>query len=262
MSTWAFEHLNEVTLSPLHESPSTSSSSSFTNWGPTGLELEASLEDWTNTAFFDSADFGGLSGYEELFLEKEEGVEKEGGERHVADGGAKGGAAGAKRCDESLKDLEDFLAGAEGYTAGSNSTSNYSLFPSYVDQVLQLDALAPSSSSFASTPSDTPEASIGARANKKRKTSIDSFSSTSSSSLYTSPAIAAESLDKRQRNTAASARFRSKKKEREAALESTVRELAARAEALTDDVDTLATENKWLRSLITGKYGKVPEPSA
>ncbi|GAA5881519.1 hypothetical protein JCM16303_005688 [Sporobolomyces ruberrimus] len=59
--------------------------------------------------------------------------------------------------------------------------------------------------------------------------------------------------DKRRRNTAASARFRVKKKQREQALEQTAQELRDRVAALEQDVETLRTENGWLRGLITDK---------
>ncbi|GAA6062641.1 hypothetical protein JCM10212_003453 [Sporobolomyces blumeae] len=59
--------------------------------------------------------------------------------------------------------------------------------------------------------------------------------------------------DKRRRNTAASARFRVKKKQREQALEQSAKELRDRVAALEKDVESLRTENGWLRSLITDK---------
>ncbi|GAA5934955.1 bZIP transcription factor [Sporobolomyces koalae] len=59
--------------------------------------------------------------------------------------------------------------------------------------------------------------------------------------------------DKRRRNTAASARFRVKKKQRESALEQTAKELRDRVAALEKDVESLRTENGWLRGLITDK---------
>ncbi|GAA5903443.1 uncharacterized protein JCM6883_005005 [Sporobolomyces salmoneus] len=59
--------------------------------------------------------------------------------------------------------------------------------------------------------------------------------------------------DKRRRNTAASARFRVKKKQREQALEQTAKELQDRVAELEKDVETLRTENGWLRGLITDK---------
>ncbi|KAG2198277.1 hypothetical protein INT47_004361 [Mucor saturninus] len=59
--------------------------------------------------------------------------------------------------------------------------------------------------------------------------------------------------DKRKRNTAASARFRMKKKLREQALEQTAKEMTAKAEALEKRVIELEKEAKWLRALVVEK---------
>ncbi|GAN00790.1 regulatory protein cys-3 protein [Mucor ambiguus] len=59
--------------------------------------------------------------------------------------------------------------------------------------------------------------------------------------------------DKRKRNTAASARFRMKKKLREQALEQTAKEMTIKAEALEKRVIELEKEAKWLRALVVEK---------
>jgi hypothetical protein len=61
--------------------------------------------------------------------------------------------------------------------------------------------------------------------------------------------------DKRRRNTAASARFRVKKKQREQALEKTAKEKSDRANLLEQRVQDLERENAWLKTLIVGKEG-------
>lgn len=66
--------------------------------------------------------------------------------------------------------------------------------------------------------------------------------------------LAAEE-DKRKRNTAASARFRVKKKQREQALEKTAKEMADKVTMLEGRISALETENKWLKSLVTEKHG-------
>lgn len=67
--------------------------------------------------------------------------------------------------------------------------------------------------------------------------------------------------DKRRRNTAASARFRIKKKQREQALEKTAKEMSERVSVLETRIQQLETENTWLKSLITEKNGsKVSTP--
>lgn len=56
--------------------------------------------------------------------------------------------------------------------------------------------------------------------------------------------------DKRRRNTAASARFRIKKKQREQALLESTKQMTDRNSALESRVKELEMENKWLRSLL------------
>lgn len=59
--------------------------------------------------------------------------------------------------------------------------------------------------------------------------------------------------DKRRRNTAASARFRVKKKQREAELEKKSKDMADKVSSLENKVHQLEMENKWLKGLITEK---------
>ncbi len=61
--------------------------------------------------------------------------------------------------------------------------------------------------------------------------------------------------DKRRRNTAASARFRAKKKQREQAIEKTAKEMTEKVSMLEAKIGQLEMENKWLKSLITEKTG-------
>jgi hypothetical protein len=76
--------------------------------------------------------------------------------------------------------------------------------------------------------------------------------SDSPKSLDEAARIAAEE-DKRRRNTAASARFRIKKKQREQALERTVKEASDKNAVLEARVSQLELENGWLKNLITEK---------
>ncbi|KAK1971407.1 basic region leucine zipper [Colletotrichum sublineola] len=64
--------------------------------------------------------------------------------------------------------------------------------------------------------------------------------------------IAAEE-DKRRRNTAASARFRIKKKQREQALEKSAKEMADKVSTLEQRINLLETENRWLKNLVMEK---------
>ncbi|OBZ89261.1 Transcription factor zip1 [Choanephora cucurbitarum] len=67
--------------------------------------------------------------------------------------------------------------------------------------------------------------------------------------------------DKRRRNTAASARFRMKKKLKEQALERTAKEMTDKAEALEKRVLELEKEAKWLRALVVEKDPALLEKS-
>ena len=66
--------------------------------------------------------------------------------------------------------------------------------------------------------------------------------------------------DKRRRNTAASARFRLKKKEREAALEKKAKELEVKVNELEKECEGLRRENGWLKGLVVGVTGGVAAP--
>ncbi|CAG8702422.1 242_t:CDS:1, partial [Funneliformis mosseae] len=63
--------------------------------------------------------------------------------------------------------------------------------------------------------------------------------------------------DKRKRNTAASARFRVKKKMREQTLEKTARDMSAKAEMLEARVKELEREIKWLKNLLIEKDSRI-----
>jgi hypothetical protein len=98
---------------------------------------------------------------------------------------------------------------------------------------------APSSVSSPSVPNQTPTDTA-----LKRKAGVapDNYEEVSR--------LAAEE-DKRRRNTAASARFRVKKKQREQALEKSAKEMTEKVQALEGRINQLETENKWLKNLIT-----------
>jgi hypothetical protein len=68
--------------------------------------------------------------------------------------------------------------------------------------------------------------------------------------------------DKRRRNTAASARFRLKKKEREAALESKEKELEIKTNELEKECKGLRRENEWLKGLLVGFNDAVQGPTS
>ena len=101
---------------------------------------------------------------------------------------------------------------------------------------------------------------------KRSRTRKASISSPNSPDEYReeTPSAGSNSLtaseDKRRRNTAASARFRLKKKEREAALEGKAKELETRVNELERECDGLRRENDWLKGLVVGVTGAAQGP--
>ena len=121
-------------------------------------------------------------------------------------------------------------------------------------------AQSPPQPSQAPNPASTPTTTA-----KRARTSRNSISSTTTEAMSpqtpespeekpsATPVTAAE--DKRRRNTAASARFRLKKKEREAALERKAKELEVRVGELEKECEALRRENGWLKGLVVGVTG-------
>ncbi|KAL8992473.1 MAG: hypothetical protein Q9169_007080 [Polycauliona sp. 2 TL-2023] len=110
-------------------------------------------------------------------------------------------------------------------------------------------ALQPSFPHLASPTSYDPSPAPGT----KRPISV---ASPSSPLAQDEPSRLAAEEDKRRRNTAASARFRVKKKQREAALEQKAKELNDKTSGLEQRIGQLQTENEWLKNLLTEKKGK------
>lgn len=108
------------------------------------------------------------------------------------------------------------------------------------ESAAQPPAKRPRTSSKSSTFTETPEA-------------VSPSAEGDQAESYANPLSAAE--DKRRRNTAASARFRLKKKEREAALERRAKELEDRVVDLERECEGLRRENGWLKGLVVGVTG-------
>ncbi|KAK7413147.1 hypothetical protein QQX98_007973 [Neonectria punicea] len=87
---------------------------------------------------------------------------------------------------------------------------------------------------------------------EKRKSESDASGAGRSLDFEDSSRHAAEE-DKRRRNTAASARFRIKKKQREQALEKSAKEMSEKVSNLESKVQQLEMENKWLKNLLVEK---------
>jgi Basic region leucine zipper len=125
------------------------------------------------------------------------------------------------------------------------------------------DAAAPPSFARpASIPEEEPYVPMAKRA-RTRRVSVTSTESPDfrEESLPPNPNLS-PAEDKRRRNTAASARFRLKKKEREAALEGKAKELETKVNELERECEGLRRENGWLKGLVVGVTGAAQGPTS
>lgn len=119
----------------------------------------------------------------------------------------------------------------------------------FVNTNSQMDPNQPLSPSSVASPSSA-HSPTGINGAKRKASIVDS----TPLSIEEASRLAAEE-DKRRRNTAASARFRIKKKQREQALERTAKEMTEKVNALESRINQLEMENKWLKNLIVEKNG-------
>ncbi len=122
--------------------------------------------------------------------------------------------------------------------------------PSVIPQPIQPSTFSPQS--LVSSDIGTPASTLGGPIPGDKRPIDAVLDPTIAHSLEDASRLAAEE-DKRRRNTAASARFRVKKKQREQNLERTAKEMTDKAAALEARIGQLEMENKWLKSLITEK---------
>lgn len=184
----------------------------------------------------------------------------------------------ASSATNNLFDINSFLAnfGIDAYnTAPHMLPQQHAIAPSLA-QLLALQAnqggaygpgmsqyMPGSTSSFQSPESAGHDEAHGpakrSRTRKMSVTSVDSPSYREESLPPNSNLSPAE--DKRRRNTAASARFRLKKKEREAALEGKAKELETKVAELERECEGLRRENGWLKGLVVGVTGAAQGPN-
>lgn len=146
----------------------------------------------------------------------------------------------------SISDLNNIPEYSTDFASASNNmpmTTTFPVLPNVDKSTFKSNPVEKQTApkSTVSTPSSV-------QTGGKRKASQDSKSPNE-------PARAAAEEDKRRRNTAASARFRVKKKQREQALELSVKEANEKNNKLEARVSQLELENKWLKNLITEKNG-------
>lgn len=129
--------------------------------------------------------------------------------------------------------------------------------PSFADTLGNLQPIQPNPQTvYPPPPGPQHQAGYGAQApriGEKHKPETPSHASPNRALSFEDASRFAAEEDKRRRNTAASARFRVKKKQREQALEKSAKEMTDKVNALEGRIQQLETENKWLKNLIMEK---------
>jgi hypothetical protein len=182
--------------------------------------------------------------------------------------------------NNNLFDINSFLAnfGIDPFNASSNQLQQQptAIAPS----LAQLLALHPGSHAPYAPPmphytpapvpptftsptatSSTDDHYAPAKRARTRKMSVTSVDSPDFREESVPPTGLSPAEDKRRRNTAASARFRLKKKEREAALEGKAKELETKVAELERECEGLRRENGWLKGLVVGVTGAAQAPN-
>ncbi|KAB8257419.1 hypothetical protein BDV32DRAFT_127379 [Aspergillus pseudonomiae] len=224
--------------------------------------LDADLSLFTNAEFFDFDNFGDLNlpGFDSV---ESDNLKKENNQ-----------ATGQNPDMEFLDLLGGFNNMPEYSATGFNSVNAQSQPPSLQNAPFSTVPQMPNGPlNAASSPNESISTSSPSPAGQSQTPGPAPASATSSSapgpkrkntqksaaiSVEEAARVAAEE-DKRRRNTAASARFRVKKKMREQALEKTVKETTEKNTALEARVTALELENQWLKNLITEKNGQSSE---
>ncbi|KAH8697288.1 putative bZIP transcription factor [Talaromyces proteolyticus] len=217
------------------------------------FNIDAELELFTNTEFLDFGHFGDMS----LPLAYNPAEDEKPQEKKPNTSGKHG--------DMNYMDMLNDFNGMPEYSNEFNSASHTmpmnTAFPSLSaadESTFTSDSLEKAASITTQTPksSSSPAAgSVGTVSTPIQVTGGKRKQSQDSKNLDESARQAAEE-DKRRRNTAASARFRVKKKQREQALERSVKEANEKNSALEARLSQLELENKWLKNLITEKNGE------
>ncbi|PKY05862.1 hypothetical protein P168DRAFT_131643 [Aspergillus campestris IBT 28561] len=227
------------------------------------FNVDADLSLFTNTEFFDFDKFGSFD--LPAFDAVEDGNPKK---ANKAENAQSSDIDFLNLLDGLGNNMPDYSAQEFNQVNTQSSVQQHAPFPeppSVTESVITHNAPSqslssnPSPASTTSSQAPTPKvansspAPTPAPAPKRKNTQKTPVMTVEEASLH-----AAEE-DKRRRNTAASARFRVKKKMREQALEKTVKETTDKNNALEVRVTALELENQWLKNLITEKNGNSEE---
>ncbi|EJD42351.1 hypothetical protein AURDEDRAFT_115122 [Auricularia subglabra TFB-10046 SS5] len=164
--------------------------------------------------------------------------------------GGLGKSSGAATLDDLVRMGEEELA--QGDTAAVSTGPAEPAVPGDFGHLFSVDPflVAPSPSLTTTSPFGASSSEPSPPAPKKARNRKASDARPATPPPSDTPLNATE--DKRRRNTAASARFRAKKKEREAALEHRAKELEVRVGELERECEALRRENGWLKGLVVG----------
>ncbi|KDR75096.1 hypothetical protein GALMADRAFT_279895 [Galerina marginata CBS 339.88] len=179
----------------------------------------------------------------------------------------------------NIFDINNFLAGFGIDSFPAHSSQPQQLPTTIAPSLAQLLALhpahnasyisglpqytPPTASSYLHTSTSAAEESfVPAKRARSRKQSVTSAESPDYREDSMPPTTLSPTEDKRRRNTAASARFRLKKKEREAALEGKAKELETKVTELERECEGLRRENGWLKGLVVGVTGAAQGPNS
>ncbi|KAJ6441905.1 regulatory protein cys-3 [Purpureocillium lavendulum] len=142
----------------------------------------------------------------------------------------------------------DFMSGDFNFTEFNNTYASPSM-NSFPDGTATFPPLQPNHAPVQAQQGQFQQGS--ARPGEKRK--AETMAAPTPQLHFEEASRVAAEEDKRRRNTAASARFRIKKKQREQALEKSAKEMTDRITSLEGKVSQLETENKWLKNLLVEK---------
>ncbi|KAB5585470.1 hypothetical protein GE09DRAFT_1048588 [Coniochaeta sp. 2T2.1] len=215
------------------------------------FDMDDDLAMFTNTQFFDF-DSGHTTDYNAPPLKPET---------------TEAAAPQATRSEDVIGDLvnyHDFTTGIPGdFNLDYAPTYTSPTIPTFSETLANLQPIQPNPQSVYQSPISqhapgypTADPRIGEKRKSDASSSVTSASSPNRPMSFEEASRMAAEEDKRRRNTAASARFRIKKKQREQALEKSAKEMNDKVAALENRIQQLETENKWLKNLIMEKNEK------
>ncbi|PHH91931.1 hypothetical protein CDD83_9716 [Cordyceps sp. RAO-2017] len=214
-----------------------------------GFNVEDDLALFTNTQFFDFD-----SGQNMDFQAQPAKAETEAESATQPSSSPSDDVASAPSVIDGMPSL-DFMSGDFNFPDFNNAYAATPLNP-FPDSSPNFQALQPSHApaQAAQPPAQFSQGGDDRPAEKRKADAMaDAMAAAGQQMNFEDASRMAAEEDKRRRNTAASARFRIKKKQREQALEKSAKEMTEKINGLESKVSQLETENKWLKNLLVEK---------